>query len=202
MCVAGGRRCPGSGTPSAKQRAKRKANRAYRRAVADEIEKTTGDADLAKKVRSLPMTDVADVVTAARLDADAIAKSAGKASYTDKDGHITTVDVKPAGTTRRTPVTDETRAIVAEVDDKVGAFEEGTAFHDAVLAGDRTRQDELRAEAAEDVANAEKDFDPDTLRGLKDYEVAEAVESATRLVDATYAGTAVSYTHLTLPTKA
>ena len=189
MCVAGGRRCPGSGTPSAKQRAKRKANRAYRRAVADEIEKTTGDADLAKKVRSLPMTDVADVVTAARLDADAIAKSAGKASYTDKDGHITTVDVKPAGTTRRTPVTDETRAIVAEVDDKVGAFEEGTAFHDAVLAGDRTRQDELRAEAAEDVANAEKDFDPDTLRGLKDYEVAEAVESATRLVDATYAGT-------------
>lgn len=189
MCVAGGRRCPGSGTPSAKQRAKRKANRAYRRAVADEIEKTTGDADLAKKVRSLPMTDVADVVTAARLDADAIAKSAGQASYTDKDGHITTVDVKPAGTTRRTPVTDETRAIVAEVDDKVGAFEEGTAFHDAVLAGDRTRQDELRAEAAEDVANAEKDFDPDTLRGLKDYEVAEAVESATRLVDATYAGT-------------
>lgn len=189
MCVAGGRRCPGSGTPSAKQRAKRKANRAYRRAVADEIEKTTGDADLAKKVRSLPMTDVADVVTAARLDADAIAKSAGQASYTDKDGHITTVDVKPAGTTRRTPVTDETRAIVSEVDDKVGAFEEGTAFHDAVLAGDRTRQDELRAEAAEDVANAEKDFDPDTLRGLKDYEVAEAVESATRLVDATYAGT-------------
>ena len=189
MCVAGGRRCPGSGTPSAKQRAKRKANRAYRRAVADEIEKTTGDADLAKKVRSLPMTDMADVVTAARLDADAIAKSAGKASYTDKDGHITTVDVKPAGTTRRTPVTDETRAIVSEVDDKVGAFEEGTAFHDAVLAGDRTRQDELRAEAAEDVANAEKDFDPDTLRELKDYEVAEAVESATRLVDATYAGT-------------
>ena len=132
---------------------------------------------------------IRDRVTAARLDADAIAKSAGKASYTDKDGHITTVDVKPAGTTRRTPVTDETRAIVSEVDDKVGAFEEGTAFHDAVLAGDRTRQDELRAEAAEDVANAEKDFDPDTLRGLKDYEVAEAVESATRLVDATYAGT-------------
>lgn len=189
MCVAGGRRCPGSGTPSAKQRAKRKANRAYRTAVANEIEQVTGDKDLAQKVRNLPMTDVADVVTAARLDAAALAKSAGKASYTDKDGHITTVDVKPAGTTRRTPVTNETRAIVSEVDDKVGAFEEGTAFHDAVLAGDRTRQDELRAEAAEDVANAEKDFDPDTLRGLKDYEVAEAVESATRLVDATYAGT-------------
>lgn len=100
MCVAGGRRCPGSSTPSAKQRAKRKANRAYRTAVADEIEKTTGDAELAAKVRELPMTDVADVVAVARLDAQAIAKSAGQATYTDKDGHSTTVDVEPAGTTR------------------------------------------------------------------------------------------------------
>lgn len=189
MCVAGGRRCPGSGTPSAKQRAKRKANRAYRTAVAAEIEQVTGDKELADKVRQLPMTDVADVVTAARLDADSIAKSAGQASYTDKDGHITTVDVKPAGTTRRSPMSKEARAVLAEVDDKVGAFEPDTEFHAAVLAGDRTRQDELRAETAEDVANAEKVFDPDTLRGLKDYEVDEAVENATRLVDATYAGT-------------
>ena len=82
MCVAGGRRCPGSGTPSAKQRAKRKANRAYRAEVANQIEQVTGDKELADKVRHLPMTDVADVVTAAGLDADAIAKSAGQASYT------------------------------------------------------------------------------------------------------------------------
>lgn len=189
MCVAGGRRCPGSGTPSAKQRAKRKANRAYRRAVADEIEKTTGDADLAKKVRQLPMTDVADVVTAARLDADAIAKSAGQASYTDKDGHITTVDVTPAGTTRRSPVTDDTRAIVAEVDDKVGAFEEGTAFHDAVLAGDRTRQDELRAEAAEDINAAVQEYGNTSLMDLKDHELGESIEKYQKLVDEAYACT-------------
>ena len=65
------------------------------------------------------MTDVADVVTAARLDADSIAKSAGQASYTDKDGHTTTVDVEPAGTTRRTPISEEAKAVLAEVDDKL-----------------------------------------------------------------------------------
>lgn len=113
---------------------KRKANTAYRKAVVAEIEKTTGDADLAKKVRHLPMTDV---VTAARLDADSIAKSAGKASYTDKDGHTTTVDVTPAGTTRRTPISKEAKAVLAEVDDMVGAFEPDTEFHTAVLNGDR-----------------------------------------------------------------
>lgn len=189
MCVAGGRRCPGSGTPSAKQRAKRKANRAYRTAVANEIEQVTGDKDLAQKVRNLPMTDVADVVTAARLDAAALAKSAGKASYTDKDGHITTVDVKPAGTTRRTPVTDETRAIVAEVDDKIGAFEPDTEFHAAVLAGDRARQDELRAEAAEDINAAAEEYGNTSLPDLKDYEVTEAVEKYQKLVDEAYACT-------------
>lgn len=142
-----------------------------------------------KKVRQLPMTDVADVVTAARLDADSIAKSAGKASYTDKDGHITTVDVKPAGTTRRTPISKEAKAVLAEVDDKVGAFEEGTAFHDAVLAGDRTRQDELRAEAAEDINAAVQEYGNTSLPDLKDYEVTEAVEKYQKLVDEAYACT-------------
>lgn len=189
MCVAGGRRCPGSGTPSAKQRAKRKANTAYRKAVAAEIEKTTGDADLAKKVRNLPMTDVADVVTAARLDADSIAKSAGQASYTDKDGHTTTVDVQPAGTTRRTPISKETKALLAEVDGKVGAIEPGTEFHTAVLSGDRVRQDELRAEAAEDIAAAEEEYGNTSLWDLKDHEVDEAVEKYQKLVDEAYACT-------------
>ena len=189
MCVAGGRRCPGSGTPSSKQRAKRKANTAYRKAVAAEIEKTTGDKELAKKVRNLPMTDVADVVTAARLDADSIAKSAGKASYTDKDGHTTTVDVEPAGTVRRTPISKEAKAVLAEVDDKVSAFEPDTEFHSAVLNGDRDRQDELRAEAAEDIAAAEKEYGNTSLPDLKDYEVTEAVEKYQKLVDEAYACT-------------
>ena len=110
MCVAGGRRCPGSGTPSAKQRARRKANTAYRKAVAEAIEEQTGNKELASRVKDAPLTDVADVVTAAGLDGAAIAKKCGVATYTDKDGHTTTVDVEPAGTTRRTPVTDDTRA--------------------------------------------------------------------------------------------
>ena len=189
MCVAGGRRCPGSGTPSSKQRAKRKANTAYRKAVAAEIEQVTGDKELADKVRNLPMTDVADVVTAARLDADSIAKSAGKASYTDKDGHITTVDVKPAGTTRRSPISKEAMAVLAEVDDKVGAFEEGTAFHHAVLNGDRARQDELRAEAAEDINAAAEEYGNTSLWDLKDHEVEDAVEKYQKLVDEAYACT-------------
>lgn len=189
MCVAGGRRCPGSSTPSAKQRAKRKANRAYRAAVADEIEKTTGDAELAAKVRELPMTDVADVVAVARLDAQAIAKAAGQATYTDKDGHSTTVDVEPAGTTRRTPISEDTKHLLADLDDKVGAFEPDTEFHQALISGDRKRQDELRAEAAEDINAAEQDFDPVTLRGLKDHEVDEAVEEYQKLVDEAYACT-------------
>ena len=189
MCIAGGRRCPGSGTPSARQRAKRKANQAYRKAVANEIEKTTGDTDLARKVRNLPMTDVADVVTAARLDAAAIAKSAGQASYTDKDGHITTVDVKPAGTTWRTPISKEAKAVLAEVDDKVGAFEEGTAFHAAVVSGDRARQDELRSEAAEDINAAAEEYDNTSLPGLKDHELDEAIEKYQKLVDEAYACT-------------
>lgn len=189
MCVAGGRRCPGSGTPSSKQRAKRKANTAYRKAVAAEIEKTTGDADLARKVSNLPMTDVADVVTAARLDADSIAKSAGQASYTDKDGHTTTVDVKPAGTTRRSPMSKEAKAVLAEVDDKVGAFEPDTEFHTAVLNGDRARQDELRAEAAEDINAAVQEYGNTSLMDLKDHELDDAVEKYQKLVDEAYACT-------------
>lgn len=74
MCVAGGRRCPGSHCPSAKQRARRKANNAYRAAVAQAIEDKTGNAELARKVKSASMTDVADVVTAAGLNGEAIAK--------------------------------------------------------------------------------------------------------------------------------
>lgn len=189
MCVAGGRRCPGSSTPSAKQRAKRKANRAYRIAVADEIEKTTGDAELAAKVREIPITDVADVVAVARLDAQAIAKAAGQATYTDKDGHSTTVDVEPAGTTRRTPISEDTKHLLADLDDKVGAFEPDTEFHQALISGDRKRQDELRAEAAEDIAAAEKEYGNTSLPDLKDHELDEAVEKYQKLVDEAYACT-------------
>lgn len=160
MCVAGGRRCPGSGTPSAKQRARRKANSAYRKAVAAAIEDKTGDAELAHRVKQAPMTDVADVVTAAGLNGEVIAKKCGQASYTDKDGHITTVDVTPAGTTRRSPVTDDTRALLADVCEATEEYEPGP-FADAVAAGDREAQEQLRAQVDEHVAKRLDLFDND-----------------------------------------
>ena len=152
MCVAGGRRCPESGTPSAKQRAKRKANTAYRKAVAEAVGELTGNEELAQRVKSAPLTDVADVITAAGLDGEAIAKKCGQATYTDKDGHTTTVDVQPAGTTRRTPVTDDTKALLADVYDETGLYEPGP-FAEAVVAGDRAAQEQLREDVDEHVAN-------------------------------------------------
>lgn len=152
MCVAGGRRCPGSHRPSAKQRARRKANNAYRAAVAQAIEDKTGNAELAQRVKEASMTDVADVVTAAGLNGEAIAKQCGTASYKGADGVTTVVDVEPAGTTRRTPISDETRALLAEVCEEAGVYEPGP-FADAVAAGDREAQEEYREGVADHVAN-------------------------------------------------
>lgn len=165
MCVAGGRRCPGSGTPSAKQRAKRKANTAYRKAVAAAIEEQTGNKELAQRVKSASLTDVADVVTAAGLNGEAIAKKCGTATYKDKDGHLTTVDVEPAGTTRRTPVTDDTKALLADVYDETGVYEPGP-FADAVIAGDRAAQEQLREGVDKHVASRLELFDEEDLSRL------------------------------------
>lgn len=71
----------------------------------------------------------------------------------------------------------------------MGAFEPGTEFHAAVLAGDRTRQDELRAEVAEDINAAAEEYGNTSLPDLKDYEVSEAVEKYQKLVDEAYACT-------------
>ena len=165
MCVAGGRRCPGSGTPSAKQRAKRKANTAYRKAVAEAVGELTGNEELAQRVKSAPLTDVADVITAAGLDGEAIAKKCGQATYTDKDGHTTTVDVQPAGTTRRTPVTDDTKALLADVYAETGLYEPGP-FAEAVVAGDRAAQEQLREDVDEHVANRLDLLDEEDLSHL------------------------------------
>ena len=165
MCVAGGRRCPGSGTPSAKQRARRKANTAYRKAVAAAIEEQTGNKELAQRVKGAPLTDVADVVTAAGLNGEAIAKKCGQATYTDKDGHTTTVDVTPAGTTRRTPVNDDTRALLADVCEATEEYEPGP-FADAVAAGDRAAQEQLREGVDKHVASRLELFDEEDLSHL------------------------------------
>lgn len=104
------------------------------------------------------MTDVADVVTAAGLDGEAIAKKCGQATYTDKDGHATTVDVTPAGTTRRTPITEDAQSLLADVCEATEEYEPGP-FADAVAAGDREAQEQLRAEADDYVANRLELFD-------------------------------------------
>lgn len=166
MCKVGGPRCSGSHTPSATQRARRKANNAYRNAVADAVLNTTGDDDLAARVKHASMTDLHDIVTAGGYDAEAIAKKCGTATYTSPDGETATVDVVPAGNTRRTPVSDETKALLEDIDDAVAAIPSGS-YRDAVLRGDRDKADELRSEADQIVADvldraATMDFDTAT----------------------------------------
>lgn len=166
MCKVGGPRCSGSHTPSATQRARRKANNAYRNAVADAVLNTTGDDDLAARVKHASMTDLHDIVTAGGYDAESIAKKCGTATYTSPDGETATVDVVPAGNTRRTPVSDETKALLEDIDDAVAAIPSGS-YRDAVLRGDRDKADELRSEADQIVADvldraATMDFDTAT----------------------------------------
>lgn len=173
MCVAGGRRCPGSHRPSAKQRARRKANNAYRAAVAQAIEDKTGNAELARKVKAASLTDVADVVTAAGLDGKAIAKQCGTASYTGADGVTTIVDVEPAGTVRRTPISDDTRELLAEVCEATEEYEPGP-FADAVAAGDREAQQKYREGVEHEVARSldrleSKDLSAASLTDIEVY---------------------------------
>lgn len=172
MCVAGGRRCPGSHRSSAKQRARRKANNAYRAAVAQAVEDMTGNLELARKVKAASMTDVADVVTAAGLNGEAIAKQCGTASYKGADGVTTVVDVEPTGTVRRTPITDDTRALLAEVCEEAGVYEPGP-FADAVAAGDREAQEEYREGVADHVANRLEQLESKdlTTAGLVDIDL-------------------------------
>ena len=164
MCKVGGPRCDGSHTPSTAQRARRKANTAYRNAVADAVLNTTGDDELARRVKHASMTDLHDIVAAGGYDAEAIAKKCGTATYTSPDGETATVDVTPAGNTRRTPVSDETRELLEDIDGAMGSLP-GGFYRDAVLKGDRDRADELRAEADQivsDVLNRAATIDLDT----------------------------------------
>ena len=115
MCKVGGPRCDGSHTPSSTQRAKRKANKAYRRALADEIEEKTGDADLAKRVRQANMTDLHEVAMLAGINEASIAKRCGTATYTAPDGETVTVDVTAPGQTRRTDADAESKQLFDDV---------------------------------------------------------------------------------------
>ena len=182
MCKVGGPRCDGSHKPSTAQRARRKANTAYRNAVADAVLHTTGDDDLARRVRHANMTDLHDIVTAGGYDAEVIAKKCGTATYTSPDGETATVDVTPAGNTRRTPISEETKSLLEDIDDAMGSLP-GGFYREAVLEGDREGAEELVSAADETIAGAldraaTMDFDTAT-----DDEVAEALNNLSNLDD-------------------
>lgn len=182
MCKVGGPRCDGSHKPSAAQRARRKANTAYRNAVADAVLNTTGDDELARRVKHASMTDLHDIVAAGGYDAEAIAKKCGTATYTSPDGETATVDVVPAGNTRRTPISDETKELLEDIDDAMGSLP-GGFYREAVLEGDREGAEKMAATADVTIAGAldraaTMDFDTAT-----DAEVSEALNHLSNLDD-------------------
>lgn len=175
MCKVGGPRCDGSHTPSSKQRAKRKANKAYRRALADEIESKTGDADLAKRVRQANMTDLHEVAMLAGINEASIAKRCGTATYTAPDGETVTVDVTAPGQTRRTDANAESKQLFDDVfaaTSKRDERDKGTEMDRALMAGDRERVNEIN-DAVEDINDwiNQTYSDRDAVRGMTDDEL-------------------------------
>lgn len=112
MCKVGGPRCKGSHTPSARQRARRKANNAYRKAVAEKVGEITGDRELTRRVKKASMTDMYEITKMAGIDGEKLAAEIGTVTYTSPMGIDTTVDVEPSGKTRRTPVSDDTKQLL------------------------------------------------------------------------------------------
>lgn len=165
MCKVGGPRCSGSHTPSARQRAKRKANKAYRRALADTIAEQTGDQDLARHVANARMTDLHEVALLAGIDQNEVARRAGSATYTSPDGETVTVDAEPTGKSRKTPADSESKLLFSDVR---AAYDKGeeTPWEQAALAGDRDELKELEDQAQEILAELEAKI-PDNIEDME-----------------------------------
>lgn len=189
MCKVGGPRCDGSHKPSSTQRAKRKANKAYRRALADEIESKTGDADLAKRVRQANMTDLHEIAAIAGISEGLVAAMCTTESYTAPDGETVVVKVEAPGQTRRTEASDESKQLFADVfaaTSKRDERDKGTEMDRALMAGDRERAAEIN-DAVEDISDwvYQTYSDRDAVRGMSDEElIALTEESNQRLRDA------------------
>lgn len=189
MCKVGGPRCDGSHKPSSTQRAKRKANKAYRRALADEIETKTGDADLAKRVRQANMTDLHEVAMLAGINEGSIARRCGTATYTAPDGETVTVDVTAPGQTRRTNADAESKQLFDDVfvaASKRNIFDEGSELDQALMSGDRGRAAEIADELEGTDEWVHATFgDRDAIRDMTDKELIDlAAESSKRLNEA------------------
>lgn len=189
MCKVGGPRCDGSHKPSSTQRAKRKANKKYRRALADEIESKTGDADLAKRVRQANMTDLHEVAMLAGINEASIAKRCGTATYTAPDGETVTVDVVAPGQTRRIDADAESKQLFDDVfvaASKRNIFDEGSELDQALMSGDRSRAAEIADELEGTDEWVHATFgDRDAIRDMTDKElIGLAAESSKRLNEA------------------
>lgn len=170
MCKVGGPRCNGSHTPSTAQRARRKANKAYRRGLADEVLAKTGDEDLAKRVRQARMTDLHEVAQIAGIDTDAVARKCGEATYTGPDGETATVDVRAPGQTRRTEADEKSKQLFADVYTATQGKGEPNDTQRALLNGDRDAVDELA-----DNYETDRDDINDLAHGLGDLSDEELI---------------------------
>lgn len=182
MCKVGGPRCNGSHKPSSTQRAKRKANKKYRRVLADTIGEMTGDPDLAKRVRQANMTDLHEIAALAGISEDVVAATCLTESYTTPDGEKTVVKVEAPGQTRRTEASDESKQLFADVfaaTSKRDENDEGTELDRALLAGDRERADEINGEV-EDISDwiYQTYSDRDAVRGMTDDELIALTEES------------------------
>lgn len=182
MCKVGGPRCDGSHKPSSTQRAKRKANKKYRRVLADTIGEMTGDPDLAKRVRQANMTDLHEIAALAGISEEVVAATCLTESYTTPDGEKTVVKVEAPGQTRRTEASDESRQLFADVfaaTSKRDERDKGTEMDRALMAGDRERVDEINDEV-EDISDwiYQTYSDRDAVRGMSDEELIALTEES------------------------
>lgn len=179
MCVAGGRRCPGSHTPSARSRAQRKAGRMYRQALAAEVGRVSGSEELERRIKECSLTDLHEVALVAGVDAHAVARSCGEASYTSPQGEEVFVEVRPTGDTRRAAMAESSRQLVSDVAIACGQSDELSPWQEAAVNGNRELLDEMGEKV--DAARAECGELSRDLSGVDDAALLERYERAKKV---------------------
>ena len=175
MCKVGGPRCDGSHTPSTTQRARRKANAAYRKQLTTELETRVGDPHLAEQIRHASTTDLHEIAIVAGINPRDIALRCGSATYTSPTGETATVYVTPPGTTRRSPMSEETKLLLNDINDTIdfNQYEteddgcDWTLAREAILEGGRDRLKEIETNVTDPLREeANKLLDPAKMETL------------------------------------